>query len=128
MTALQAPPYAKRVVVIEDHADMARMLRDYLVLQGHTVEVAPTAAQGIAKARELRPDVLLIDLVLPDIHGIEVASRIRLDPVLKHVWLVAVTAYSLESEAARVGFDAYFRKPVNFEELALHLRRTFPAA
>jgi CheY-like chemotaxis protein len=122
-----APPHAKRILVIEDNADMAQMLCDYLVQQGHTLESASTAEQGIAKAHEFRPEVLLVDLVLPDLHGTDVAKRVRLDPQLKHAWLVAVTAYSLEDEAAKVGFDAYFLKPVDFEQLALHLRRELPA-
>lgn len=114
---------AKRVLLVEDEETVRRRLGEVLQLEGHDVEVAETGAQGIAKARAFRPDVVMIDLGLPDADGVEVAKAIRSDPDLKDVWLVAVTGYSREPEAVGAGFDAYFLKPINIALLTLHLSR-----
>ena len=121
------PAPTVRVLLIEDEETIARVLREVLEGRGHTVEVAATGAQGILKARAFRPDVVLLDLGLPDVDGIDVAKIIRSDPELKHVWLVAVTAHSREPDAAFAGFDAYFHKPINFDELARHITWGRPA-
>jgi two-component system CheB/CheR fusion protein len=121
------PVRTVRVLLIEDEETIARVLREVLEGRGHTVEVAATGAQGIVKARAFRPDVVLLDLGLPDVDGIDVARIIRSDPELKHVWLVAVTAHSREPDAAVAGIDAYFHKPINFDELARHITWGLPA-
>jgi CheY-like chemotaxis protein len=120
------PAPTVRVLLIEDEETIARVLREVLEHRGHTVEVASTGAQGIVKARAFRPDVVLLDLGLPDVDGIDLAKVIRSDPELKHVWLVAVTAHAREPDAALAGFDAYFHKPINLDELARHITWNLP--
>jgi CheY-like chemotaxis protein len=88
--------------------------------------MATTGDEGLEKARENPPDVVLLDLGLPGLNGLSVAERIRADPQLRGVWLVAVTALSVEDEAARRGFDGYFTKPVDYDLLLLHLCRDLP--
>lgn len=111
----------KRVLVIEDYPDSAQVLCLALQARGHTVEVAATGADGIQKAREFRPDVILCDLGLPDLDGIGVARVIRSDPRLWGAWLIALTAYNVRSEAFAAGFDEYLTKPLDLEELATRL-------
>lgn len=118
---------AKRVLIVEDEETTAQIIRDVLQNHGHLVELATTAAQGVARAAVFQPDVVLLDLGLPDTSGLDVARFIRSDPKLKHVWLGAVTGSSVERDAAEVGFDAYFTKPIRFDELVLHLSRDLPA-
>jgi CheY-like chemotaxis protein len=118
---------AKRVLIVEDEETTTQIIREILQGHGHTVEVAASAAQGVARASAFRPDVVLLDLGLPDTSGLDVAEFIRSDPELKHVWLVAITGSSAEGAAAKAGFDAYFTKPIRFEELVLHLSMDLPA-
>jgi CheY-like chemotaxis protein/two-component sensor histidine kinase len=105
---------SKRVLVIEDNEDGREMLVNALRLVGHQVQSASTGFEGIEKAIHLAPDVVLVDIGLPDIQGYQVARelRSRLSPNTR---LVAVTGYGGAAERARsaeVGFDAHLLKPV----------------
>ncbi len=112
--------------MIEDYADSAQLICVFLQNHGHTVEVASTGAEGMEKARAFQPDVILCDLGLPDTDGLAVARLIRGDPDLRHVWLIALTAYFVPSHAAAAGFDEYITKPANLQRLALLLEQDPP--
>lgn len=106
---------ARRIVVIEDNDDGRAMLETMLALEGHHVRSAPNGVSGVAVARAWPPDIVLVDIGLPDIDGYEVARRLRhagLDPRLK---LVAVSGYGQpddERRACEAGFDLHLTKPV----------------
>jgi CheY-like chemotaxis protein len=109
-----APMTSKRVLVIEDNEDGRETLVSALRLIGHEVQSASTGVEGIEKAIYLAPDVILVDIGLPDIQGYQVARelRSRLSPNTR---LVAVTGYGGTAERARsveVGFDAHLLKPI----------------
>jgi PAS domain S-box-containing protein len=106
---------SRRVLVVEDNVDAAHTLRDVLQLAGHDVEVVHDGVQGVARARESRPDVVVCDIGLPGKDGYEVARELRATPDLAGVLLVAVTGYALPEDqrrAAAAGFDAHLSKPV----------------
>lgn len=110
----------RRVLIIEDNIDAAASLRDALRLLGHAVHVAHDAQEGIDAAREFRPDVVLCDIGLPTMDGYQVAARLRADPHLRSIFLIAVTGYAGpddQERAARAGFDRHFGKPPNIERL-----------
>jgi signal transduction histidine kinase len=112
---------ARRVLIIEDNADTAGTLKDVLELQGHDVAVASSGPEGIEKARTLKPDVVLCDIGLPTIDGLEVGRTLRADPSLASTRLVAVSGHALPEDverARRAGFDRHVAKPVDPEELA----------
>lgn len=114
------PARPRSVLVIEDNVDAARTLADVLELAGHRVVIASDGRSGIALAREVRPDVVLCDLGLPDVSGYEVARALRADPALRSARLVAVSGYTQEEDrerARRAGFDAHVPKPPPLEEL-----------
>lgn len=118
-------PVPKRVLVVDDNADAAESLADVLQLDGHRVEVARDGRAAIARARELRPDVVLCDIGLPDLDGYAVARAIRADPALRATRLVALSGYAQPEDRARAreaGFDAHLAKPPRLDELADLLR------
>jgi CheY-like chemotaxis protein len=117
----------RRVLIVEDYDDSAQALRVCLERHGHAVEVAATGAEAIEMALSFTPEVIVCDLGLPDFGGLEVARRIRDDPQLKDVWLIALTAYSVPWNAQDAGFDAYVNKPADLEELARLLHKGPPA-
>ncbi len=117
----------KRVLIVEDYDDAAEALRVCLQQYGHSVELASTGAEAIEMASSCGPDVIVCDLGLPDFDGLEVARRIRSNPLLKGVWLIALTAYSIPWDAQEAGFDAYLAKPADLEQLALLLHKDPPA-
>jgi PAS domain S-box-containing protein len=120
-----AAPRRRRVLVVEDNLDAAETLRELLLAWGHQAEVANDGPEGLEKARDFRPDVVLCDIGLPGMDGYELARAIRSDPVLASVSLVALTGYASAEDqrrAARAGFDRHLAKPVSMEQIegALH--------
>ena len=115
-SATVSTPVAERsILIVEDHADAAEVLRMALELNGHRVRTASNGRQGIEQALAEPPDVALVDLGLPDIDGCEVGRTVRDQPGGDGVYLVALTGHSGAADrdrAMRSGFDAYLIKPV----------------
>jgi two-component system CheB/CheR fusion protein len=110
---------ARRVLVIDDDVDSAQMLRDFLALSGHTVEIAHDGAEGLRRAPALSPDVILCDVGLPGMSGYDVAKALRATPGPRAL-LVALTGYGSDENrrcALAAGFDAHVVKPVSPEQL-----------
>ncbi len=106
-----------RVLVVDDNVDAATALELLLQESGHLVRVAHTGPTGLAAALEFRPDVMLLDIGLPELDGFEVAKRIRQQPTLDNIVLVAMTGYGRETDRQRskeAGFDHHLVKPVDF--------------
>jgi PAS domain S-box-containing protein len=116
---------ALRILHIEDNADVAGSLAEILRLEGHEPFIATTGRSGIARARELRPDVVLCDIGLPDLDGYEVARALRADEAVRSTLLVALTGYAQPDDrrrAAEAGFDAHLSKPPALDQLDALLR------
>jgi PAS domain S-box-containing protein len=111
---------AVAVLVIEDNVDAALTVAEVLELEGHLVHVATDGRSGIAKARELLPDVVLCDIGLPDVDGYEVARTLRADERLRSTRLIALSGYAQPEDRARAreaGFDAHLGKPAPLDQL-----------
>ncbi len=110
----------RRVLIIEDNVDAADSLREALELGNYLVEVAYNGPQGIKEVRVFHPDIVICDIGLPDVDGYEVARRMRADPGLAHVALVALTGYAQPEDVAKAkeaGFDEHLAKPPSIEAL-----------
>jgi PAS domain S-box-containing protein len=106
----------QRVLVVDDNVDSIVMLAHLLRLQGYGVRTAHTGSVALKLAMEWRPDVVLLDIGLPEIDGYEIARRIRLEPGLKDILLIAMTGYGRDSDvqlAREAGFDQHLLKPVD---------------
>jgi len=115
-----SPRRRVRVLIIEDNVDAADSLRDALQLGEHEVAVAYEGREGIARAREMRPDVVLCDIGLPGMNGFEVARAFRAEEALRRTFLVALSGYALPDDLRRAqeaGFEQHLAKPVNMEVL-----------
>jgi PAS domain S-box-containing protein len=115
-----------RVMVVDDNVDAAAMLGLLLEASGHQVTVEHRATAALDRGKELRPDVYLLDIGLPELDGKEVARRLRAQPETANALLIAVTGYGQESdrrEALEAGFDHHMVKPVNSGELRALLAR-----
>jgi two-component system, sensor histidine kinase len=116
-----ASPRRRRILIVEDNADGRELLRTMLQAQGHEVFQAGDGETAIRQARELRPDVVIVDIGLPGIDGYEVAARLRApDSGLVNLRLFALTGYGTERDRRRAsdaGFDAHLTKPVELERL-----------
>jgi two-component system CheB/CheR fusion protein len=112
------------LLLIEDNSDAAETLRSALELAGHNVAVEGSGSAGIERARELKPDVILCDIGLPEMDGYAVARTVRADPDLAHVWLVALTGYARSEDRAaarEAGFDAHLAKPTSIQDILKHV-------
>lgn len=107
----------RRILVIEDKADIADTMRIALTLSGHTVDVASDGEEGIRKAILMRPDVVLSDIGLPGApNGLEVAERLRASGLFASTYMMAITGASQVDDVKRAlsaGFDLHMSKPVD---------------
>jgi two-component system cell cycle response regulator DivK len=115
----------KRVLIIEDTEDNRRILRDLLTTAGFDLVEATDGASGVALAAAARPDLILMDIQLPVMDGYEATRRLKADPALRHIPIIAVTSYALsgdEAKAAAAGCDAYIAKPFSPRQLLAKVR------
>ncbi len=110
------------ILYVEDNPDNMRLVQRALGAKGYTVHEALTGLDGLSKAEELTPDVILLDINLPDIDGYEVARRLRQskNTSLHYVPIIAITANALKGDAEKAlaaGCDVYMAKPINVREL-----------
>ncbi len=120
-TAMPIPQRSVRILLVEDNPDAAESMRMLLELLGHRVRVAADGIAALDAARANVPDVMLVDIGLPGVDGYEVARRIRKDPALKDVVMVALTGYGRDEDkqaAMAAGFDYHLVKPVNPDALS----------
>ncbi len=110
----------RRVLIIEDNIDAADSLREALRFGAHEVEVAYNGPQGLALARDFRPEVVLCDIGLPGMDGYDVARAFRAEEDLRDTLLVALSGYTLPDDLERAraaGFDVHLAKPPNLGKL-----------
>ena len=106
-----------RVLVVDDNVDTAQSLEILLKMSGHDVRTAHTGPNALEATLDYRPNVVLLDIGLPGLNGYEVAKRIRQQPVLLHIVLVAMTGYGQETDrqlSHESGFDHHLVKPADF--------------
>jgi len=104
------------ILIVEDNEKNLKLLRDVLQYKGYRTFEAMTGAEGLRLAREERPDLVLMDIQLPDIDGITALGRLRSDPLTQKTPVVAVSASVMPDDQQRIvasGFDAYVTKPIN---------------
>jgi PAS domain S-box-containing protein len=128
-------PVRRRVLVVDDNADIAETLKYLIEMDGHEVQVANDGHQTLAVASSFRPDVMLLDIGLPGVSGLEVARQLRKQPAFDKMVLVAMTGYGQQSDrdlTSAAGFDHHLVKPADFESvqkiLACKGRTTIEAA
>jgi two-component system OmpR family response regulator len=110
-----------RILIVDDHADNARMLKVLLKTAGHEAGIVLDGPAAIAAANHQKPDVVLLDLSLPGMSGIEVANELRRNPDRSRCVLVAVTGHGKDRLPSPSPFDGYFAKPLDFVSLIAYL-------
>ncbi len=105
---------SKRILMVEDTEDNRQILRDLFAATDYELIEATDGAKGLAMAQMHKPDLILMDIQLPVLDGYEVTRRIKENPDLRHIPVIAVTSYALsgdEAKARAAGCDAYIAKP-----------------
>ena len=110
-----------RILIVEDHDDNARMLKVLLKTEGHEAGIVNDGPAAIVAANLQKLDVVLLDLSLPGMSGIEVAAELRRDPDRSGCVLVAITGHGKDSVPSPSPFDRYFAKPMDIVSLLAYL-------
>lgn len=124
-----------RVLVIEDERDVGELMRYHLAREGYEVRLSSSGIEGLRQARESRPDMVLLDIMVPGLNGWEVCRRLKQDPELRGTPVIMVTGRVEEGDQVlgfEVGADDYVTKPFSPRELLARvravMRRSRPAA
>ena len=107
---------AKRILVVEDNDLNRKLFCDVLKSQGYAVEPVADGLEALAKAKNFVPNLIIMDIQLPNVSGLELIEAAKADPVLRSIPVLAVTAYAGKGDEGRVrqaGADAYVSKPIS---------------
>ena len=115
-----------RILLVEDNPTNLELMRYLLTHHGHDVDSAQNGEEGVQLAQRLCPDIVLCDLRMPYLDGYGLLERVRADPALEHLVVIAVTAYSMPDDRRRVaeaGFDGHLTKPITPETVVGQIER-----
>ncbi len=115
-----------RVLMAEDSPVNRELLREILESRGYQVDEAVDGEEALEKMGRSRPDILLLDIGMPKLDGFGVIQRVRQDPSLANLPVLAVTAYAMRGDREKgldAGFDGYLSKPVNARSLFAEMER-----
>jgi len=107
------------ILIVEDNEKNMKLVRDILQHQGHATLEAVTGTDGVRIAKKAKPDLVLMDIQLPDIDGIAALRQIRAEPQLDAMPVLAVSASVMPDEQQKIvtsGFDAFITKPINLKQ------------
>ncbi len=119
------------VLIIEDNDKNMKLARDVLQAKGFQTLEAVTGEDGVRLAKEHVPDLVLMDIQLPGINGIEAHAQLRADPATASIPVIAVTASVMEGDRRKIteaGFDAYVGKPISLKEFLEAVKRALEGA
>jgi two-component system cell cycle response regulator DivK len=114
-----ATPRQGRVLLVEDDALSLKLMKDVLEANGYQVDQSTNGVDGLAMARQRAPDLIVMDIGLPAMDGVEVTRWLKADPAVRSVPVLAVTAYAMPGDEERMrsaGCDAFLTKPLRFGE------------
>lgn len=120
-----------RVLLVEDNEANRYLATFVLEKAGMEVTHAANGRLGVALARELRPDLIVMDLEMPEMDGYEAATLLRADPVTSHIPVVAATSYAQagdRAKAAAIGFADYIEKPYAVDDFINRVKRLLPSS
>ena len=114
------------ILIVEDNEKNMKLVRDLLQVKGYQTLESETAEDGILIARESQPALILMDIQLPGMNGIEALKVLRADPITQKIPVIAVTASVMTQDSQDImaaGFNSYQRKPIELKEFLGEIRR-----
>ena len=118
------------ILIVEDNEKNRKLERDVLQFHGYQIMEAVTAEDGLRLAGEAPPALVLMDIQLPGMSGIEALAALRADPALRAIPVIAVTASAMTQDRQKIlaaGFDGYQSKPISVKDFVAAVRRTLDA-
>jgi two-component system cell cycle response regulator DivK len=120
---------SKRILVVEDQEDNRQIIRDLLASTDYELSEAENGEEALAAVAKQRPDLILMDIQMPVLDGYEATRRIKADPALRAIPIIAITSYALsgdEQKARAAGCDDYVPKPYSPRQLLAKIRQYLP--
>ncbi len=117
---------AQTILIVEDNELNMKLFRDLLEAQGYNVIQTRDGMQALDLARSERPDLIVMDIQLPQVSGLEVTKWIKADDDLKHIPVVAVTAFAMKGDEEKIregGCEAYVAKPISVNDFLSTIRK-----
>ena len=117
---------AHKILIVEDNANNSNLLLDILTFRGYEVWVAADGQEGVTLARDLMPDLILMDIQMPGMDGMTAGAILKGDPATKELKIIALTSFAMQGDQEKfmaAGFNGYLSKPVNTRELPALIHR-----
>ena len=111
---------AKMILIVEDDPKNLTLFRDLLQVSGYSTIEATDGKQGVEFAKSKKPDLILMDIMMPEMDGLEATRILKADAVTKNIPILALTSYAMNGDKEKVleaGCDGYLTKPVDIDEL-----------
>jgi two-component system cell cycle response regulator DivK len=127
--ALRGFAMTKKVLIVEDNELNMKLFRDLLEAHGYRTLESRDGVEALRLARDERPDLILMDIQLPEISGLEVAKWIKEDEELKTIPIIAVTAFAMKGDEQKIregGCEAYLAKPISLTSFLETVERHLP--
>jgi len=118
----------KKILIADDNEHIRESLASILEDEGYAMWIAKDGAEALRKAREIAPDILILDVMMPEMSGYEVCRTLKSDPDLKKIFVLMLSAKGQATEKERgneVGADEYFEKPFSPSEIVARIKKHF---
>jgi two-component system cell cycle response regulator DivK len=116
----------KKILIVEDNDLNLKLFRDLLTAHGYEIFETKDGLEAIILTREQRPDLILMDIQLPEISGLDVTRRVKADESIRHIPIIAVTAFAMKDDEEKIlaaGCEAYVSKPISILPFLNTVRR-----
>jgi two-component system cell cycle response regulator DivK len=117
---------AKKILIVEDNDLNLKLFRDLLGANGYDTYETREGIEAIALTRNVQPDLIIMDIQLPEISGLDITRKIKADLEIRHIPVIAVTAFAMkddEDKIMRAGCEAYLSKPIAIDDFLTTIRR-----
>lgn len=111
---------SQKILIVEDNTNNRSLLSDILNFHGYEVSVAVDGQEGVALAREFKPDLILMDIQMPGMDGMTAGGILKGDPLTSGLKIIALTSFAMQGDQEKflaAGFNGYLSKPINTREL-----------
>jgi two-component system, cell cycle response regulator DivK len=115
-----------KILIVEDNENNRSLFRDILSFHGHEVSVASDGQEGVALARALMPDLILMDIQMPGMDGMSAGCILKRDPATRGLKVIALTSFAMQGDEEKflaAGFDGYLSKPISTRDLPVLVQK-----
>lgn len=117
---------SKKILIVEDNDLNLKLFRDLLGANGYATFETREGIEAVAMTRNIEPDLIIMDIQLPEISGLDVTRKIKADSALRHIPVIAVTAFAMKDDEDKIlsaGCEAYLSKPIAIDDFLTTIRR-----